>query len=547
MGTFRSRLLAAISAGALIAPLLVIAGPVPAAAVDTPTEWIDTSDRAAVLDAYRLEFERTEPDPEFTGDVSTCSAGTTSAEFRQSVVQRINWYRRMAGLGKVTDRVDYNSASQQTALMMAAQGSLSHSPGESWACFTPDGNTTASKSNLALGTYGIGAINAYVQDSGANNVEMGHRRTLLYPQLQEVGIGDIPSGPGNWASNTLRVFDDNLWAARPTVRQPEGFVSWPPSGYVPPQAVWGRWTFSIFGGDFTNATVSVNDAVGPIQTSILARRQSSSLTGRIAPEPSIVWSIGADNGSALMSTPTNGDRCYDVRVSGVSVRGALQPDYVYTTCVIDPSFVMASAQPAAPQAPCTPVAFATWTTPCWNPAAGNSSFVDVVRAWQRQPVRWLLDNGITTGVSVGRFDPEATLTRAQAATMIWRLAGSPAPPGNAPSFQDVPSGSWFHDPVAWMAASKITMGTGTGRFSPNAPASRAEMVTFLWRLVDSPQTAGTMPFGDLTATWQNDSVMWAAAVGVTSGTSSTAFSPNRPVTRGEAAALLARFATAITV
>jgi len=514
--------------------------------------WIDTSDRAAVLAAYRAEFERVEPNPGFTGNTSACIAGTTSQAFRQSIVQRINWYRRMAGLDIVSDRADYNSAAQQTALMMAAQGSLSHSPGPSWACNTTSGAATASKSNLALGTYGISAIDAYIQDSGLNNLEMGHRRTVLYPQLLQIGTGDVPSGGGTWGSNALQVFDDNLWGTRPAVRQSEGFVAWPPSGYVPPQAVWGRWTFSLGGADFTNATVSVANGAGPVPTTVLARRQSSSPLGRIAPEPTIVWSIGTDNGSALLPTPTSGDECYDISVDGVSVAGTQQPSFAYSTCVIDPNFTASSVSPigSGPAVPtnttCINTAFSGWTKPCWLHASGGSGFDDVVRAWQIGPIEWLVSNGITTGVTAARFDPEAALTRAQAATLLWRLAGAPRPPAGTIGFDDVPIGSWYHDAVVWMAANGITTGTGPDTFNPDASASRAELVTFLWRMIDSPPTFGADVFTDLSATWQSASVRWAALNGITTGTSSTTFAPDQLVTRGQAAAFLARFAASLT-
>ncbi len=557
MGVLSSRLRAAVLTTILLAPVLAVSTVAPAEArtqfsASAAGPWIDTTDRAAVLAAYRAEFERVEPDPGFAGNVSGCVAGTTSQAFRQSIVQRINWYRRMAGLDVVAERADYSSAAQQTALMMAAQGSLSHSPGTSWACHTTTGAATASKSNLALGTYGIGAIDAYIQDSGLNNLEMGHRRTVLYPELLQIGTGDVPAGNGTWGSNALQVFDANIWGTRPPVRQPEGFVAWPPSGYVPPQAVWGRWTFSLGGADFTNATVTVANGAGPVPITVLARRQSSSPLGRIAPEPTIVWSIGADNGSALLPTPTSGDECYDVTVSGVAVAGVAQPAFSYSTCVIDPSFSASSTSPvgSGPAVPdnavCVNTVFSGWTKPCWTRSTGTSGFVDVVRAWQIGPVNWLVANAITTGVTPDRFDPEARLTRAQAATLLWRLAGSPRPPNRAVGFDDVPVGSWYHDAVLWMAANGITTGTGPGRFSPDSFASRAELVTFLWRMIDSPPTQGANVFSDISAGWQRAAVRWASVNGITTGTSSTTFAPDDLVTRGQAAAFLARFAASLS-
>ncbi|MDG2028362.1 MAG: hypothetical protein P8J50_14735 [Acidimicrobiales bacterium] len=95
-------------------------------------------------------------------------------------------------------------------MMMSAEGNLSHTPGGGWACYNATGAATAAVSNLALGVNGINAIDAYVRDPGSNNHAVGHRRTVLYPQLQEVGTGDVETSGGNWAANTLHVFDDNL-------------------------------------------------------------------------------------------------------------------------------------------------------------------------------------------------------------------------------------------------------------------------------------------------------------------------------------------------
>ena len=158
---------------------------------------------------------------------------------------------------------------------------------------------------------------------------------------------------------------------------------------------------------------------------------------------------------------------------------------------------------------------------------------------------WLVANEITTGVGPGRFDPNAHLTRAQAATFVWRLAGSPAPPRGAPEFTDVASDEWYHDAVRWMASNGITTGTGQGRFAPDATATRAEFVTFLWRLVDRPAVDRPLPFADLRADWQRPAMRWASTTGITTGTSTTTFDPDGAVTRGQTAALLARLADAI--
>ncbi|MEO0493682.1 MAG: S-layer homology domain-containing protein [Actinomycetota bacterium] len=538
----RGRKIWSLIAASLLASVVVAVPASPAGAQDDP--WIDTWDRDAVLAAWETEFGRTEPAMGFTGDVGSCVAGTTSQAFRDSVLQRVNWYRRMAGLDTVVENAEFSSANQQAATMMAAAGELSHAPGGGWACHTSAGATAAGKSNLALGLAGVDAIDAYMQDFGASNTKVGHRRTILYPQVQEMGTGDVPFGPGNWSSNTLHVFDANLWNQRPDVREDRDFVAWPPSGYVPAETVWGRWSFSLARADFSTATVTVSNNAGPVQVEILERIQSG---GLIAPEASIVWAVGGDTDSGPMPTPTTGDDCYNVTISGVTMSGAPMDPFVYSSCILDPLAGSSGSPASGITGPiCPELEFSAWTTPCWNGATLQAlPFVDVNAGWQQLPVSWLVANEITTGTTPSTFSPNGYVTRAQAATFVWRMAGAPAPSPNAPTFADVRDDAYYRDAVRWMAENGITTGTSDSTFSPGGVATRAELVTFLWRLVDRPDVGDAARFQDLTASWQAGPVGWAAEVGVTTGTSSTTFDPNSPVTRGQTAAMLKRLADAL--
>ncbi|MEM8706099.1 MAG: S-layer homology domain-containing protein [Actinomycetota bacterium] len=538
----RGRKIWSLIAASLLASVVVAVPATPVGAQDDP--WIDTWDREAVVASWQSEFGRSEPAMGYTGNVDTCTAGTTSQAYRDSVLQRVNWYRRMAGLDTVTENASFTAANQQAALMMAAEGSLSHSPGSGWACHSSSGAGAAAKSNLALGLAGVDAIDAYMQDFGASNTKVGHRRTMLYPQVQEMGTGDVPFGPSNWSSNTLYVFDSNLWNQRPDVREERDFVAWPPSGYVPAETVWGRWSFSLARADFSSATVTVTDENGSVEVEILERIQSG---GLIAPEASIVWAVAGDTNSGLLPTPTGGDDCYNIAISGVTMSGAVQDPFQYTTCVLDPTWSPAG-NPASGsvEAICPGIEFTAWTTPCWNGAVVQSMpFTDVLASWQQLPVSWLVANEITTGTSPTTFDPNGYVTRAQAAAFVWRMAGSPEPSADAPNFDDVRLDAYYRDAVRWMAESGITTGTSDTTFSPGGIATRAELAAFLWRLVDRPDVGDASQFTDLTSSWQYGPVAWAAANGVTNGTSTTTFDPNSPVTRGQTAAMLQRLADAL--
>ena len=285
---------------------------------------IDTWSRAAVIEAYAAEFQRTEPDPGYTGNTSECVAGETSQEYRDSVVRRVNWYRQMAGLPAVAEREQYSQAAQQTALMMSAEGALSHHPDQNWACYTARGAATAALSNLGLGSAGVSGIDGYMQDSGLHNISVGHRRWILYPQLREVGTGNIPAGR---RANALHVQDDHTRSTRPDVREERGFVAWPPSGYIPARTLWGRWSFTLPNADFGAATVEVTNDHGPVQVQILTR------AGFL--ERGIVWAVDGRTDSQPLSQPTDGDLCYTITISNVYVAGAKQTPFQYATCVLD--------------------------------------------------------------------------------------------------------------------------------------------------------------------------------------------------------------------
>ena len=285
----------------------------------------DVWDREAVVGAYRAEFEREQPDPGFTGSVADCDAGTTSQPFRDSVVQRVNWYRQMAGLDTVTEDPSRSAAAQRKALVMSAEGRLSHYPSTDWACHTevPIGGGE----NLVLGAAGVSAVNIYMQDSGANNRAVGHRRQILSPSLEEIGTGDIyPETRRYRTANAMHFGYDYSGGA--TVREQRGFVAWPPAGYVPAGTTWGRWSFQLPEANFSDARVTVRDNHGPISVAVIDR--NSSYGGA-----AIVWAVYGDTDSKSLPDPRDGDFCYVITISNVRIRGTVQTPYQYATCLLD--------------------------------------------------------------------------------------------------------------------------------------------------------------------------------------------------------------------
>ena len=102
-------------------------------------------------------------------------------------------------------------------------------------------------------------------------------------------------------------------------------------------------------------------------------------------------------------------------------------------------------------------------------------------AYYEDAVAWAVKNGITAGASDTTFAPDATCTRAQAVTFLWRAAGSPAPKSTEMPFADVAADSYYYSAVLWAMENGITSGTGADTFSPDATCTRAQIVTFLWR------------------------------------------------------------------
>ena len=167
-------------------------------------------------------------------------------------------------------------------------------------------------------------------------------------------------------------------------------------------------------------------------------------------------------------------------------------------------------------------------------------FADVpTDAYYYEAVKWAAKKGITGGIGNGLFGPNQPCTRAQIVTFLWRAAGSPEPKAMS-SFSDVSADSYYAKAVAWAVENGITTGTGDGKFSPDATCTRAQSVTFLFRaigkLVDSKAE-----FSDvLTDSYYANAVAWAVENGVTNGIGDGLFGPDNSCTRAQIVTFLFR-------
>lgn len=297
--------------------------------------WFDTTNRSAIANSYLNSLVPNSSVPMgWTGSFSPPNPGTTSAAWKTAVVNQINWIRAFAGVPCITGLdASKNAGDQDAAFMMMTNGQLNHTPPSSWLNWTQAGATAAGKSNLCFGFLNDpGCVRQYMVDSGSGNSAAGHRRWILYPQTTTMGTGDVPSNGSQFQmANALGVIDTATYGGpRPATR--DGYVAWPPPGYLPYQLLPGRWSFSYPSADFSAATVTMtrNGASIPITLEPVANGYG---------ENTIVFIPGT-----AIATPPAADVASTVTISNVRIGGVAQT-YTYQVTVFNPS--NAPAQPTA--------------------------------------------------------------------------------------------------------------------------------------------------------------------------------------------------------
>ena len=172
-----------------------------------------------------------------------------------------------------------------------------------------------------------------------------------------------------------------------------------------------------------------------------------------------------------------------------------------------------------------------------------SPFRDVsTDAYYYEAVKWAQKKGITGGIGDGLFGPNQPCTRAQIVTFLWRAAGSPMV-NYAMDLADVPGDAYYAEAVRWALSQGITTGTADGKFSPNAPCTRAQSMTFLFR-ASKASADGAPAFSDVAAdAYYAEAVKWATDNGITNGTTSSTFSPGSGCTRAQIVTFLWRLYT----
>jgi uncharacterized protein YkwD len=293
---------------------------------DVNVPAIDTSSRLAVVAAFYSGYNASEGFAVgWNGNTANCVLGVNSANHKEATLRRVNYFRAIAGLPGVVALDDARSAKCiRAAMMMSAEGNLSHNPPTTWTCYTADGAEAAGKSNLALGREGPGAVDLYMDDHGPGNEPVGHRRWILYPPQVVMGTGSVPAQGGKASANALWVLAQPF-GTRPAT--PE-FVAWPSPGYFPYQLLprlSSRWSFSRPNASFGSTTVSVTQNGTPLTVNIVSTADNG------YGDNTIVWTV-----AGVPTTAPANDRPYVVTLNNVLIDGSSR-SFSYTVTVIDPA------------------------------------------------------------------------------------------------------------------------------------------------------------------------------------------------------------------
>jgi len=278
---------------------------------------LDDTARASakkLYEDYYLASASNSSDVAWTGDEPSCEAGSVPQATKDKILMRLDYYRQAVGLNNtIAESVTKSEKAQQAALMMHANGTLDHFPPDNWKCFTEDGKQAAGNS-LLTSISNANAIDSYIRDQGAENGPVGHRRWLLWPRLQEMGIGNTNRYNALWVLGNA--------GTRPA-DAPE-FITWPPEGFVPKQMAFPRWSFSIANADFTETTITMKDKNG---ASIAI--ETEELSGQYG-DNTIVWK------PAISTNTIVEDEIFLVSLQDVGIGGETQ-DFEYEVILFDPN------------------------------------------------------------------------------------------------------------------------------------------------------------------------------------------------------------------
>lgn len=372
--------------------------------------------------------------------------------------------------------------------------------------------TIQPKAGLSAGTH-TATITVTYNNGLTATAEISITVEATYRLTVALDGGDGKDGSGSYVAGTQIALDAG---SRPHYR----FVGWTTSdGGTFADASASATTFIMPSKDVTvKANWTYCGSGGSSGTHSYTIKATAGENGMISPSDTVKVRKGSHQTFTI--TPHNGYTVSDVMVDGQSI-GAVT---TYTFENVKKSHTIEAF---------------------FEKAADHSQgdrFEDVVSgSYYEEAVKWAVQNGITSGTDATHFSPDAICTRAQAVVFLWRISGSPKATDATMPFSDVPADSYYYDAVLWGVENGLVKGTGATQFSPQMHCSRAQIVTFLWRAMDTPQAGSHNPFTDVKDdAYYYDAVLWAVKDGVTKGTTDTTFSPKADCTRAQIVVFLWR-------
>jgi len=195
----------------------------------------------------------------WNGSVQNCDPGNLNADILSKAENRINYFRKATGLNTIKLIPEYNEKAQYAALMMTANGQISHSPSKNWKCYTEKGMEGAKNSNLGISDFDhfpeISFVTGFILDYGPINNKIGHRKWLLNSRAQGMGYGATGTHEIIYVTGVQQKVANN-WPP---------FIAYPPAGYFPYNLIFEKWSFAIPQGkavDFRKAKVEMLDDNG---------------------------------------------------------------------------------------------------------------------------------------------------------------------------------------------------------------------------------------------------------------------------------------------
>ena len=224
---------------------------------------INLEERARILKDYTENYLGSSVlNPGWSGNVNNCLSGSINQNTSNLILKRINYFRKLVGLNdNTTLDASKSSMFQDAALIMSENSSLSHTPPNTWKCWSQSGYNGAKTSNLALGAHASNAVTLFINDPGANNIDVGHRRWILHSTKSKFSIGSTNNA---MSLGVIGIEENN--------RNFPEFIAYPPKGYIPKPLVFGRWSFAIPGANFSNSTVTMTGPSGQVPLKIVSTK-----------------------------------------------------------------------------------------------------------------------------------------------------------------------------------------------------------------------------------------------------------------------------------